>query len=90
MIIPKGRWIIVADIGKTTSVHPAWLDTIVPSEYEDEGLYEIILFFVLDASTGFLGAFTGIFKVLYKKKNPLRGIAPRTQREQNVFVTQSS
>ena len=37
----------MADIGKTTSVHPAWLDTIVPSEYEDEGLYEIILFFVI-------------------------------------------
>lgn len=24
-----------------------WLDTMVPSEYEDEGLYEIILFFVI-------------------------------------------
>ena len=30
-----------------TRVHPMWLDTIVPAEYEDEGLYEIILFFVI-------------------------------------------
>lgn len=30
--------------GKITSVHPAWLDTVVPTEYEDEKLYEIILF----------------------------------------------
>lgn len=33
--------------GKITSVHPAWLDTVVPTEYEDEKLYEIILFFVI-------------------------------------------
>lgn len=33
--------------GKITTVHPVWLDTIVPPEYEDEGLYEIILFFVI-------------------------------------------
>lgn len=33
--------------GKITTLHPAWLDTIVPPEYEDEGLYEIILFFVI-------------------------------------------
>jgi hypothetical protein len=52
---------------------------------------EIILFLLKDASTGFLGAFTGIFKGIYKKKNPLRGIAPRSQRENKiVFITQSS
>lgn len=37
----------MADEGKITKIHPAWLDTVVPSEYEDEGLYEIILFFVI-------------------------------------------
>lgn len=37
----------MADEGKITKVHPAWLDTVVPPEYEDEGLYEIILFFVI-------------------------------------------
>ena len=34
----------MADEGKITKIYPAWLDTVVPSEYEDEGLYEIILF----------------------------------------------
>lgn len=33
--------------GKITSIHPDWLDTIVPPEYEDNDLYEIILFFVI-------------------------------------------
>ena len=28
-----------------TTNHPTWLDTVVPEEYEDAGLYEIILFF---------------------------------------------
>lgn len=37
----------MAEEGKITKVHPAWLDTVVPPEYEDEGLYEIILFFVI-------------------------------------------
>lgn len=32
---------------KVTSDHPSWLDTIVPPEYEDAELYEIILFFVI-------------------------------------------
>lgn len=30
-----------------TEIHPHWLDTVVPNEYEDSGLYEIILFFVI-------------------------------------------
>lgn len=30
-----------------TKIHPLWLDTRVPLEYEDESLYEIILFFVI-------------------------------------------
>lgn len=29
------------------SENPKWLETIVPPEYEDEGLFEIILFFVI-------------------------------------------
>lgn len=33
--------------GKISNIHPVWLDTVVPAEYEDEGLYEIILFFVI-------------------------------------------
>ena len=37
----------MADEGKITNIHPAWLDNVVPPEYEDAGLYEIILFFVI-------------------------------------------
>ena len=37
----------MAEEGKITRIHPEWLDTEVPPEYEDEGLYEIILFFVI-------------------------------------------
>lgn len=37
----------MSEEGKITTVHPVWLDTIVPPEYEDEELYEIILFFVI-------------------------------------------
>lgn len=37
----------MAALGKITEIHPEWLDTIVPPEYEDAGLYEIILFFVI-------------------------------------------
>ncbi len=29
-----------------TELHPAWLDTLVPEQYEDQGLFDIILFFV--------------------------------------------
>ena len=46
---------------------------------------EIILFFILDASTGFLGAFTGIFKWLYKKKNPCGTLHPDHTGKQNSF-----
>ena len=35
------------DEGVITSTAPEWLNTIVPPEYEDAGLYEIILFFVI-------------------------------------------
>ena len=51
---------------------------------------EIILFFVFDALYAILGAFTGIFKGLYKKKKPLRGIAPRTQGKQKFFTSKLS
>lgn len=37
----------MAGKGKMAPVHPYWLDTVVPAEYEDEALYEIILFFVI-------------------------------------------
>lgn len=37
----------MSEFGKITEIHPNWLDTIVPPEYEDEKLYEIILFFVI-------------------------------------------
>ncbi len=37
----------MAEEGKITNIHPTWLDTIVPPEYEDDALYEIILFFVI-------------------------------------------
>lgn len=30
-----------------TMIHPDWLNTFVPDEYEDDDLYEIILFFVI-------------------------------------------
>ena len=38
----KDRGIVVCE-------HPAWLDVAVPAEYEDAGLYDIILFFVIHA-----------------------------------------
>jgi hypothetical protein len=47
---------------------------------------DIILFFVFGASTGFLGAFTGIFKGHYKKKNPCGSIALLERKgKQNSF-----
>lgn len=33
--------------GHMTSLHPPWLDVLVPPDYEDEDLYRIILFFVI-------------------------------------------
>lgn len=33
--------------GLITVLKPIWLNVLVPEEYEDEGLYEIILFFVI-------------------------------------------
>ena len=33
--------------GIITTNNPTWLETIVPPEYEDQALYEIILFFVI-------------------------------------------